>query len=87
MFWQKFLEANPDIAYQAGGFSGVMHSFQLGPYDQDTVGAASISWPPGISDETGANGIIGYGVLNAFNLILDYPDSKIYITPTKHSAP
>lgn len=85
IFWQKFLEANPDIAYEAGGFGGVMHSFKLGPYEQDTVGAASISWPPGISDETGANGIIGYGVLNAFNLILDYPDSKIYITPTRRS--
>ncbi len=87
IFWQKFLEANPDIAYEAGGFGGVMHSFKLGPYEQDTVGVESISWPPGISDQTGANGIIGYGVLNAFNLILDYPDSKIYLTPTKRSAP
>jgi hypothetical protein len=87
LFWQKFLEANPDIAHQAGGFGGVMHSFKLGPYEQDTVGAESIRFPPGISDETGANGIIGYGVLNAFNLIFDYPDYKLFIAPTKRSAP
>jgi hypothetical protein len=86
-FWQKFLEANPDIANSAGGFSGVMHSLKLGPYEQDTVQAASIRFPPGISMQTGANGIIGYGVLSDFNLILDYPDSKIFITLTKRTTP
>jgi hypothetical protein len=86
-FWQKFLESNPDIAYSAGGFSGYMHSFKLGPYEQNTVRVQSIRFPPGFSDETGANGIVGYGVLDAFNLILDYPNSKIYISPTKRSAP
>jgi hypothetical protein len=64
-----------------------MHSLKLGPYEQDTVQAASIRFPPGISMQTGANGIIGYGVLSDFNLILDYPDSKIFIKLTKRTTP
>jgi aspartyl protease len=86
-FWQIFLKANPDIAYEGGGFSGTMKSFALGPYEQDTVRATSMRFTPGLSFETGANGIIGEGVLNAFNIILDYPDSKLFLAPTKRTAP
>ena len=87
IFWQAFLKPNPDIAYQAGGFGGTMRSLSIGPYEQDTVSAASIPFASGETYETGANGILGYGVLNAFNLILDYPDSKLFIKPTKRTAP
>jgi hypothetical protein len=86
-FWQVFLKANPDIAYEGGGFSGTMKSFTLGPYEQDTVRAISMRFTPGYSFETGANGVIGYGILNAFNLVIDYPDYKLFITPTKRTAP
>lgn len=86
-FWQAFLKHNPDITFQAGGFSGTLKSLTIGPYEQDTVPAASLQFASGGNFETDANGILGYGVLNAFNIILDYPESRIFITPTKRSAP
>ncbi|HEY5094214.1 MAG TPA: hypothetical protein VII69_03750 [Candidatus Eremiobacteraceae bacterium] len=62
-----------------------MKSLTLGPFEHDDVVAESVRFAPGESFETGANGVLGSGVLDAFNLVIDYPDHKLFLAPRKRS--
>jgi predicted aspartyl protease len=59
-----------------------------------TLGAATVDKPvtflsqqtKGTSTDRAVAGNIGFGVLHRFNVVFDYPHSKIYLTPNTHWA-
>lgn len=86
MFWESYLKTHTDVTENQSAGGGFLKSFKIGPYEQDIVAGASLRLPPGYSLISDGDGMIGYGVLDAFDLILDYPDSMIYLKPTAKSA-
>lgn len=93
--WQTYMQRHPDVAHSIGalvtlsgpspGQTGIIKSLKIGPYEQDSVSVTPLGFPDGESFDTGGEGILGEGVLSAFNLTVDYPDLEIFLSPTKRS--
>ena len=62
------------------GYQGRIAAFQLGPFRLPDVAAA---FAPGEvrSKQEGADGVIGNGLLNRFNLVFDYRNERLYLEP------
>ncbi|HVP57744.1 MAG TPA: hypothetical protein VMU02_06570 [bacterium] len=65
------------------GKAGTISKLIIGPYELAKV-KASIAPAEIRSRQPGADAVLGSGALARFNLIFDYPDSKLYIKPAGH---
>ncbi len=89
--WQIYMKRHPEVANSDGtlvsingpgyAVTGRLHSLKVGPFEQDLVPVMPLGFPTGESFNTGAEGILGEGALSPFNIVVDYPDLKMYLTP------
>ncbi|HLJ84875.1 MAG TPA: hypothetical protein VKT51_11940 [Candidatus Eremiobacteraceae bacterium] len=89
--WQIYMKRHPEVADSDGTIisfntpsfaeAGRLHSLKVGPFEQDLVPVMPLGFPQGESFNTGAEGILGEGVLSPFNIVIDYPDLKLFLTP------
>ncbi|MBN1211960.1 MAG: aspartyl protease family protein [candidate division Zixibacteria bacterium] len=87
---QKFtLPDNLTKSYLGTGLSGDInghhgrsHRLQIGKYELNDIATAFA--PAGVrSKQEGADGILGNDLMRRFNIIFDYPHSRLFIRPNK----